>query len=433
MTIPTTRRAVMVSSHDQFGELLAQVLSPSRPLQSEELLRGRQHQMADLRKAFYQPGRHVLIHGLRGVGKTSLAQTAAFSLASHSDPILVGCEEGSTLFSVIREIFEFSEQRNPKIRERVREISGGFSRFGVNAAGTVQQTEGPVAEPGSTNDAVRLASHLCDIYDRDPIIVIDEFDLIKDESEQKRFVGFVKQISDRHIPIKFIFCGIGESPESIMAAHASAGRIFHTVGLGQLPWEAREEILGEAADRVGITVDRSTSLRIARISDGFPHYVHFLAEKLFWRVFEDREANGVAGHFHFQNAMNDASEAMDIELKGPYQKAIQKYNDDYEGVLWAVADGHELVRRSTDVFENYERIMRSIDREPLDRKKFNQRINSLKSPAHASILKGSRSGWYEFTEKMIWGYVRLRAERAGVSLDRDHPAAQSKSYTSYGK
>jgi hypothetical protein len=70
-----------------------------------------------------------------------------------------------------------------------------------------------------------------------------------------------------------------------MAAHESADRYFHTVSLGQLPWEARYEIVTSAADALGIAIDPDTVVRIARISDGFPHYVHFISEKLFWRVF----------------------------------------------------------------------------------------------------------------------------------------------------
>jgi hypothetical protein len=33
-----------------------------------------------------------------------------------------------------------------------------------------------------------------------------------------------------------------------------------------------------------------------------------------------------------------------------------------------------------------------------------------------------RQGWYEFTEKMIRGYVRLKAEQANIILEVDHPA-----------
>ena len=115
-----------------------------------------------------------------------------------------------------------------------------------------------------------------------------------------------------------------------------------------------------------------------------------------------------------------------MKLRGPYEKATQKYSNDYEPVLWAVADGHELQKRSTDIFKSYEYVMDSLGQIPMSRAQFNQRINSLKRPSHASILTGSRAGWYEFTEKMVRGYVRLRAEKAGVALDMDHPKAKTR-------
>ena len=214
-----------------------------------------------------------------------------------------------------------------------------------------------------------------------------------------------------------------------MSAHGSADRYFHTVGLGQLPWEARFEIVTQAADALGIEIDDHTVKRIARISDGFPHYVHFLSEKLFWRVHEAENGGRVTGAL-FEEAMSDASREMDMKLRAPYETATQKYNNDYEEILWAVADGHELRKRSADIFNSYNRIMKEIiSKAPeeskivaLEREKFNQRINALKQASHASILTGSRAGWYEFTEKVVRGYVRLRAEQKGVQLEVDHPA-----------
>ncbi|MDO9641356.1 MAG: ATP-binding protein [Pseudotabrizicola sp.] len=422
MTKLYSDRPVLTYSEDEFGGLLARVLSPSRPLQSEEFLRGRHQQLADIKQALYQPGRHVLIHGLRGVGKSSLAQTAAFTLAREQDPILVGCDRHSTFQSIVREIFDEVEKRDPRVRQKSTEIGASLARFGITVGAKVQTAQGAVEHPASTNDAVRLIQFLCDEFTANPVIVIDEFDQITSASEQEHFANFIKSVSDKHVGAKFIFCGIGESVDAIMSAHGSADRYFHTEGLGQLPWEAREEIINEAAEAVGVVVDRDTSLRVARISDGFPHYVHFLSEKLFWRVFSDH-GDGVATPLHFSDAMLSASQAMQMRLRSPYELATRKYNNDYETVLWAAADGHELSRRSTDIFGSYERIMDQIESPPLDRKKFNQRLNGLKKSSHASILTGSRAGWYEFTEKMIRGYVRLRAETSGVRLEIDHPNA----------
>ena len=58
---------------------------------------------------------------------------------------------------------------------------------------------------------------------------------------------------------------------------------------------------------------------------------------------------------------------------------------------------------------------------PADRVAFNARMNLLKKPARGSVLTGNRQGWYEFTEKMLRGYARLRALREAVVLEREHP------------
>ncbi|MER9435829.1 AAA family ATPase [Mesorhizobium sp. M0618] len=418
-------RPVITQPEHEFGLLLGKVLSPAQPLQSEEFLRGREEQLSGIKRALYQSGRHVLIHGFRGVGKSSLAQTAAYGLSAGADPIVIGCDSKSTFGSVMRDMFDEAVNKNPTVEKKIKEWAGGFARFGIAAGGKITTYETSATEPGSVNEAVRLVQFLCDSYAGSPVVVIDEFDQIGSKEEQEYFTNFIKQVSDKHVTARFIFCGIGESVDAIMAAHGSADRYFHTVGLAQLPWEARFDIVTVAADRLGIEIDDNTIYRIARISDGFPHYVHFVTEKLFWRVYGADNEGKVTGEL-FELAMSDAASSMEMRLRGPYEEATQKYNNDYEGVLWAAADGHELRRRSTDIFDSYQRIMRDRPEDALDRDRFNQRINSLKQASHARILTGTRAGWYEFTEKMIRGYVRLKAEQANVVLEVDHPAVKSR-------
>jgi hypothetical protein len=414
-------RAVLTRNPSDFGRMLGSVLSPSQPLQSAEFLRGRSAHLYGIEKSLYQPGRHVLIHGLRGVGKSSLAQTAAFQLAEKHDPILIGCDGTSTFQTVVRQIFDEAEQKNPRLISKVSEFGGGFSAFGISAQGKVAVTRGNIDDPSSLNEATRLLNFVAEQMGQRLIVVVDEFDQIESKTQQTLFTNLIKQISDKRVNVCMIFCGIGESPAAIMAAHGSADRYFHTVELKPLAWEARFEIVSESAKSLGIHVDRDTTIRIAKISDGFPHYVHFISEKLFWRVFEAQNGGEVTPNL-FELAMGDAASSMDLRLKAPYEKATQKYNDDYEAILWAVADGHEFVRRSRSIYEDsYCRIMISRGAKSLDRSTFNQRINSLKQVSHGSILTGSRQGWYEFTEKMIRGYVRLRAEQAGIDLASDHP------------
>lgn len=228
----------------------------------------------------------MLIHGLRGVGKSSLAQTAAYGMSTGGmDPIVIACDRNATFGSVMRDMFDEAVS-NPRIATTVSEKGFSFNKLGISLGDKSVTHEGRTTEPGSVNEAVRLAKFLCEHYTEAPIIVVDEFDQMESKEEQEHFANFVKQVSDKHVPARFIFCGIGESVDALMAAHGSADRYFHTVGLGQLPWEARYEIVNGAADRLGIETEENTVIRIARISDGFPHYVHFVSEKLFWRVYE---------------------------------------------------------------------------------------------------------------------------------------------------
>ncbi|MFI0394931.1 ATP-binding protein [Paracoccus jiaweipingae] len=421
-----TLRAVINQEQREFGQALSKVLSPARPLQSEELLRGRAEQLAGIEQALYASGRHVLIHGLRGVGKSSLAQTAAFKIATGHDPILVSCDPQSTFKSIIKDIFDEVLSKDPRIAETTKsnEAGGGFSWSWLTVSGkkSISQKEKEVEEPLSVNDSVRLLDFLVKALGGNPVFVIDEFDLISSQEVQRDFANLIKQVSDKHVEACFIICGIAESADALMSAHASADRYFHVVDLGRLPWEARMEIVEGAAETLGIEIDKNTVYRIAMICDGFPHYVHFISEKLFWQVFNAHNEGKVTPEL-FEAAMTDAANAMDMKARGPYEKATQKYDDNYSAILFAMADGHELKKRSTDVFQIYEAISRATNREPLTRQKFNNRMNSLKRDTHGNILIGSRQGWYEFSEKMIRGYVRLKAEQAGVLLKPDHPAA----------
>jgi len=414
-------RPVLTLREHDYGTVLGKVLSPSQPLQSEEYLRGRVDQLSGIKKALYSPGRHVLIHGFRGVGKSSLAQTAAFAISEGGDPVLVACDKKSTFTSVLTDIASEVCDKNPRLEKRVKESRIGLSLFGAEADYKETVQEGAPTQPTSVNEAVRLIDIICQNDGFKPVVVIDEFDQLENKDEQQYFALFIKQLSDKHVPARFIFCGIGESIDAIMAAHESADRYFHTVSLGRLPWEARFDIVNVAAEALGVEIDFDTVIRIARISDGFPHYVHFISEKLFWRVYEARNDGSVTPEL-FSQAMSDAASSMEIRLRGPYEMATQKYHGDYEEVLWAAADGHELQRRSTSIYQSYVRIMGQRKHKPLDREHFNARINSLKQPSHASILTGTRQGWYEFTEKVVRGYVRLRAEQQGVVLEADHPA-----------
>lgn len=97
-----------------FATRLNEVLTLSVPVRTPEKLFGRERLLEKIQLALHSPGRHVFIYGDRGLGKTSLAHTAA-TLVQSSDnrPITVSCDHDSTLVSVVESAFNQGLSRMP--------------------------------------------------------------------------------------------------------------------------------------------------------------------------------------------------------------------------------------------------------------------------------------------------------------------------------
>jgi hypothetical protein len=415
--------AIKSVDRDLFEQTLQRVLTPTTPIRSVEFLRGRDKLLEDIRRALVQPGRHVFIHGDRGVGKTSLAQTAALEHQSaDGPPIFLGCDNASTFYKVARNLAQKLAPNDPTVSKTTRSGRVGAGWHGIISADVQQTVErGTIPEFRSIDDVISVVGFLGNKHSVRPVVVIDEFERVVDAAERMLFADFIKQVGDQSVPIKLIFCGIGSALSDLLDSHHSCYRYLTAVPLERLGLHPRLEIIATAAQALGIRVEDTSLYRIAMISDGFPHYVHLLTEKLLWQVFEDPTAVQQTKPHHYSAAVITAVVDIEPHLKAQYEKASLKYKSDYETVLWAVADDHQLKRRSADIYTSYVRIMRSLSEEPLPRETFNQRINALKRPTHGSILKANRQGWYEFSEAVVRGYVRLRAEHRGLQLGNEHP------------
>jgi len=406
-----------------FEEVLKSRLSPTNPITSAEFLRGRDNMLEKIRRSFVMGGRHIFVHGDRGVGKTSLAQTAAFEhQSSDQSPVLLGCDPNSTFYQIATDLAARLCGANPAATKKTSSFkaSAGVAPFLTFEAQKALE-QGQIPAMRSINECVAIIDYFARRHSKSPVAVIDEFDRIKSAHERELFADFIKQVGDTTVPIKLIFCGVGTALDDLLDSHHSCYRYLETIHLERLGLQGRVDIIDDVHKALGVAIDDTTKFRIARISDGFPHYVHLICEKLLWEVEEDANIARDVRPVHFTAAVETAVASIEEHLRKKYEKATKKYRDDYEEVLWAVADDKELSRRSTDIFTSYTRIMQQrTPREPLSRDTFNNRMNTLKQSQCGSILKATRAGWYEFSENIIRGYVRLRAAQKGMDLEVDH-------------
>lgn len=411
----------MIENFDRehFAETLHQHLSPTKPIQSEENLRGRSAQVSAIEEGLYAPGRTVFIFGDRGVGKTSLAQTVAFRhQASTREPVFLACGADTTFSSLIWEAY--SRLRGTEVETSTRRKA----HFGVTAAGvevekTVLRRPLEQADVIDLNSAVSLLQEVENVRREDIVVVVDEFDRLSSSQERGKFADLIKQIGDQSIRVRFVFCGVGDSLVKLLGDHASAFRYIQAVKVGRLPWEARLEIIDNAAKALRVGMEDRPRLRIAAISDGFPYYVHLVCEKLFWELFNDSYRVLSPAPHHYQRAVAASVESIELQLQQAYEKATMKAAEGYEGTLWAVADHADLKRKTDSIFQSYLHIMDVFEQPPLERPVFISRLANLKRASSSQILSSYRPAYYEFTESIMRGYVRLRAEAVGLELASD--------------
>ena len=407
----------------EFGEHLTRVLSPAKPVDAREMLYGRDEQLTRVSRALYAEGRHVFIYGDRGVGKSSLAKTAASAYRDgQKDYLFVSCEHGSTLFSVMHSLAKLVIESNAgQEKKRSHEITLGWGplKYRLESDSTTSGNDLPA--PGSLDDCIQLLIDIVNLYGPQSIAVIDEFDAIDQLAERQRFADLLKRMGDRNVGLKFILSGIAASLDDLLGGHLSSIRQLETVPLEPLNWTARFAIIQAAAGEFGIQVPESIRIRIAAISNGFPHYVHLLTEKLLWQMFDDPGVCEEARTNHFRASLDTAVASISPHLKRPYEQATQRVSEDYRDSVWAAADAYDLQRHSSRIFESYVWVCQQLEKDPLPRGKFVKRLNELKKNRYGGLLRNLRekAGWYEFSENMVRGFVRLKAEQNGVQL-RDH-------------
>ncbi|NPD69657.1 ATP-binding protein (plasmid) [Lichenicola cladoniae] len=405
---------------EKFRQILAAHLTPSQPISSPEHLKGREHMLTQISRSFNSPGKHIFIHGDRGVGKTSLAQTAAtLRQSSDAEPILVGCSNPSFL-AIVRDAVKRCLPVGDGVLQRKREtkLKAGIAGFGVELTRSI--AAGNVPDVESVNDAVQLLKFVAEYHSTQPVIILDEFDQLTDDGERKLCAQMIKEVSDQRVNVKFIICGIGSSLVDLIGSHLSTGRYLAPYSLDRLTHDARWDILTSAATAMGVEIGHSFRVRIGQISDGFPSYIHLIGEQILWNMFDDETETSACAQTHFNEGVRQAVSEAQPTLKAIYEKATQKYSNDYEEILWALADQHLMRRQTTDIYDkSYLRIMgerSSSDHPILSKPIFSQRLNSLKSARHGEIIVGTGAGWYEFRENIVRGFVRLKAESMGIEI-----------------
>lgn len=413
-----------------FGAAVDRCLSASQPISSIQHLFGRDKEMRVVEEALCASGRHVFLYGDRGVGKSSLAATAATQFQSSDAKFLhVGCGPETTFARTIDDIARSILRRAGSKEIYKLDVSVNVAFFALKVAG--QDREIAIPPVASPQQAVDVIEQVAQIHSKVPVIVIDEFDQIADPIERKKFATFLKLLGDHGVNVKFIFTGVGSSMEQLIVDHQSSYRQLQPIEVTKLNWTAREEIVRAAVEEFGLQAHETVVYTIAKLSTGFPYYVHLLTEKLLWEAFRAPYEVAQLDENLFAVALQAAIEATAPHHKRPYEKATH-HRGEWHEIVWATADSETTIRRTDDIYLSYLRIHEQLhgkqpspERQPLPQNKVVESLAKLKDDNYGRILESPdrKKGYYAYRENILRGYVAMRALEQGIELRGDEPDA----------
>src|SRR6516162_5762775 len=168
-----------------------QIFTPSAPVAIAELFAGRQKQMAQIIDAIGERGRHAILYGERGVGKSSLAQIIPFLLPRNIERvrhIRIQAFPGDAFSDVARRVFHNIH------------VKGDFGE-GIRTYNATELYPDEVSIDNFLSEMGMFTENEL------PIIVIDEFNEIDDNRTSILMSNIIKALSDSISKVTVIIVG----------------------------------------------------------------------------------------------------------------------------------------------------------------------------------------------------------------------------------
>ncbi len=290
---------------------LNHTFTPHKSIRDEGVFNGRDRLLQQVSDTVSQPGKHVIIYGERGLGKTSFANVAAkeLALAPRVTVIRKSCTVEHTFGMIWHELLHDYELDGKKANQALGDKPSVHDVFDwVNK--------------------LHKANHY--------VFILDEFDRMQDRDGKKLLADLIKQLSDEIDNVTLILVGVARNLADLFADHESLPRAMMQVKMPRMASDELKDIILTRVPDIGMGIEANALDATVSLSQGFPGYTHLLALHA-GRAAIARQSIEIA-HADLEAALQEALADVQEHIAAAYKKAVRSSRqNNYEEVLLACA------------------------------------------------------------------------------------------------
>ncbi len=274
---PTKESETAEIQRTKIEKKLSAIYTPGEPIKEPELFSGRTALLESLRQELAIPGKHFVLYGERGSGKTSF-----YNVLLHRRPFKRHtCTKKDDFITIFLNILGALGEDLTEAERGILEKAGytvGTDGLKVEAGLQLERKFVPLAS--QKLDPAQVAKRFQKVQKHLDAIVLDEFQNLTNPEIQTQVIEVVKTLADNNIGVRIFCVGTASSDSDLLKSPEYPQYKMRHFTAAQIPLmnaDELEDIIDKRQNIFNIRFDQNVKKSIADIASGYPANAHTIA------------------------------------------------------------------------------------------------------------------------------------------------------------